>query len=323
MKRVIWTFLLLVTAAGAVQAEVSIQGDGSVRVLSPQGRTWTQVRQGIDPSLVLNPSGDRRGDGPPSIAVNPVTGEPEVVWARFTGSFDVVFSRYDGNRWTEPLVVSAGFPGNDLLPTLVHDCRGNRVVAWSRIEESAQVFLAVAPVRPDGTVLFTPPARFSRLTLPARSPSLVIGECRALVAFEEERSYGRYAVVVAADLSAFGGIGPRSGGPLVNPFQVGEQDCGASTPPAPKAYSPLPGHHPHLPPPPPVPPPQDPMDPASRSDVQLHEAEGTVWMDWTVDHQIGWVRVLENSLTEARYVEVVNGHVDAARREAAREAARQ
>jgi len=314
MKRVALVLAILLLAwAAPLHAELSAQGNGKVFFQPAKTGAWGLVRHGVDPRWVLNPDGDRRGDGVPSFGINPVSGEPEAVWARFAGTYEIVFSRFDGEQWTRPATVSGGFTGNDISPVLVHDARGDRVVVWSRSETTAQVYLSASPV---ADAAFLPPARLSREGLPARSPSVVVDGLLAYVAFEEQRDEDRFVLVTAAELSRVSPAGPvKGGGPGINPFVVGEaqvMDEGGAGPEPPTERgigSPDPWWQPGS-----SPPEQDPLDPVGPSAPRIHGEEGTVWVDWIAGKTIGFAEILGYALSETRYVDIPGDNVDVARR---------
>ena len=107
---------------------------------------WSPVTAG-DPALLLNPEGDAKGDGPPSIRVNPVTRLPEVVWALRSGRIaEVVWSRFDGKKWSTPHELTSG--GRSLDPRLWIDHAGTRRVAyWRRghVNEPDALFVTTLP----------------------------------------------------------------------------------------------------------------------------------------------------------------------------------
>lgn len=107
---------------------------------------WTPMTAG-DPALVLNPEGDLRGDGPPSIRINPVTNLPEVVWALRSGRIsEVVWSRFNGTSWASPDALTSG--GRSLDPRLWIDHAGTRRVAyWRRghVNDPDALFVTTLP----------------------------------------------------------------------------------------------------------------------------------------------------------------------------------
>jgi len=99
----------LATATSLVRAEVSVgsrqAGPAFLAIGSGEGGvpvpTWAVIRQDVDPSLVLNASGDDNGDGPAAWAIDPATGNPVVAWAWWDGSdHEIVLSRWNGSEWT-------------------------------------------------------------------------------------------------------------------------------------------------------------------------------------------------------------------------------
>lgn len=317
MKRVALVLTLaLLAAAAPLEAELSWQGNGKIYFQPSKTGAWGLVRHGVDPRWILNPDGDLRGDGLPSFGINPVTGQPEAVWARFAGDYEVVFSLFDGTSWTQPVQVSGGYVGNDILPALAHDSRGDRIVTWFRAESSGQIYMTASPA---AEAAFLPPVRLSKEGLPARSASIVVDGLLAYVALEEERGQDRFVLVVAAELSRVSPAGPvKGGGAGINPFVVDEtqvEDPGEALPPTERG---LPSGKPWwqlgV-----APPQQDPLDPLAPSRPMLHMANGRIWVDWIAGTYLGFAEVLGYAFGDIGYVEIKGGSVEAARRSAERE----
>jgi len=188
--------LIVLVALLAVPALAELSagpGGHAIHYLTPDGKLWAPVRRGVDRGFLLNPDGDLRGDGAPSFGVNPATGLPEAVWARQAGDYEIAFSRFDGERWTAPLLLTAD-GRDDVLPRLRFDPWGNRFVVWTALGEGSGVFLAAAP---PGADRFWTPVRVSGEDAPARYPSLWVAEGGELwLSFQEDRGDGTFIIVV-------------------------------------------------------------------------------------------------------------------------------
>src|SRR5262245_38229406 len=96
-----------------------------------EGRVWDSLGAAPRAGLVLNADGDLRGDGKPDVAINPLTGQPRVVWAmREDGDFDIVSSEFDGVSWSEPVKIRAAAGIADLDPKIAFRRDGIAVVTW-------------------------------------------------------------------------------------------------------------------------------------------------------------------------------------------------
>jgi hypothetical protein len=132
---------ILVAATGASRAEVSAEPTATeVRVVVlgiiegpdpiPQG-IWEPVRD-VDPVLFLNPEGDGRGDGRPSVAMDPVTKWPHVVWAYNNGvDHDIAYSRWDGDGWLETKFLTSS-AADEIDPRIHVDGDATYVVWWEK-----------------------------------------------------------------------------------------------------------------------------------------------------------------------------------------------
>jgi hypothetical protein len=150
--------LILMAHPLVALAEVSVQLDrqGKVRrvhVLTGSSRrgtvVWGQVRARVPLEAMLNPLGDTYGDLAPTVATDPLTGNPWAVWPRNVGNQKrIVLSIWDGKRWTAPVPVAVADPmGYDQVnPGILFDAAG-------------VPFLVYSELSPKGRVLFTTVAR--------------------------------------------------------------------------------------------------------------------------------------------------------------------
>ena len=131
---------LLVYPAATSISEVSV-GDGSrpslvlMYLLSGGGgdpNPWPSVRQHIDALLMLNPAGSDgvNPDGFPSLGIDPLTGAPEVTWARYDGSdYEIVAARWEGDRWSDPAELTQN-PIDDRAPALAYAPDGTARITY-------------------------------------------------------------------------------------------------------------------------------------------------------------------------------------------------
>jgi len=135
---------LLLPLVAQVRAEVSVDarrsapalflGGGDNGDLGDPYPQWAVIRQGVDPGLVLNTSGDDNGDGPPSWAIDPASGNPVVAWARWDGhDHEIVYSRWTGSGWSDSVPVTDD-DLDDVDPALAVAPDGTLRLAWWRTE---------------------------------------------------------------------------------------------------------------------------------------------------------------------------------------------
>jgi hypothetical protein len=104
---------------------------------------WTPIRD-IDEELFLDPDGGIRGDGPPDIGIDPVTGNPHVVWAYDTGTdFDIAYAYWSDGGWSEVEFLSWS-SHNELDPRIHVDEDKIHVVWW---EQSTSVVRLISRSR--------------------------------------------------------------------------------------------------------------------------------------------------------------------------------
>jgi hypothetical protein len=107
--------------------QVEIASDGTVHSVSAgfelavgNSNPIFYVRQSLlgDSVTRILPGTEDGANFQPSIAIDPVTDAPVVVWTRVDrGDAEIYLSRYDGTDWTNPIAVAPG-RGDDLAPKL-------------------------------------------------------------------------------------------------------------------------------------------------------------------------------------------------------------
>jgi hypothetical protein len=220
-----------------LRAEVSAVTDSQgryVRTLliseSRGGRRlyWSQVRKMVDSRLLLNPSGDRMGDGVPVTGEQPGSRQPWVIWSASDGNDrEIAFATWSMGRWQGPaLLERSDNTYDDLNPRLAFDSQGRPVVAWWRNEAIPRIYLSIYR---EGA--WSSPLPISDASTPSRSPSLRIQNNLAIVTFFT--SHGK--TVLYQDLSLvpvqMDGNGPLDG-PVPPPdahADPGEVDPGNMT----------------------------------------------------------------------------------------------
>lgn len=180
---------LLALLASPLLAEVSVVTDGRGRPVRTVNLTevrggrrlyWSEVRRGVAAGAALNPQGDRMGDGPPTIGMEPQSHQPWVVWSASDG-FDreIAVATWVEGRWQGPqLIERVDNPYPDLAPRLAFDSRGNPVVVWWRLERTPRVYLSVFR---DG--IWSAAVPLSHPDTPSRNPSVRVEGSRAIVTF--------------------------------------------------------------------------------------------------------------------------------------------
>jgi len=137
----------------------------------------------VDPSLVLNPSGDDNGDGPAAWAIDPATGNPVVAWAWWDGhDHEIVVSRWTGTAWSEKDRLTDD-ELDDVDPAVTVTAAGTVRVTWWRTENGHRaVYYLDLGTRADGPEVVTPlPRSGSR-------PGLALVDGDVAVAFQHEES---------------------------------------------------------------------------------------------------------------------------------------
>ena len=157
---------------------------------------WGAVRQGIPASWLLNPDGDARGDGAPAITVRATDGRPQVAWSRQqTGRRDVVHSEWDGNEWTQPILVSEGV-FDALGPDIAPLAGGGLAVAWW---EDDGVFRQVFVRRRDAQGTWQAAEPVSPASETAIWPAVTADSTDLWVGWLRDPGTGTREVVVALD----------------------------------------------------------------------------------------------------------------------------
>jgi hypothetical protein len=136
-------------ALPASRAEVSVNGPGgNLYFQAEPGKIWTKHREAVATERLLNPFGDARGDGAPSIGTNPATGVVEVAWGRSGNWPGVMFASWDegATSWNVREVARGAGASTwaGRLVQLLHDGRGNRFVAFDD-PVTGRVLIASAP----------------------------------------------------------------------------------------------------------------------------------------------------------------------------------
>ena len=185
--------LLLTSGAFPALAEVSVVTDARglyVRTLvlsDAQGSRrlyWSQVRRGVDRRFLINPSGDRMGDGAPVIGERPGTHQPWIVWSAGDGhDREIAFATWVQGRWQGPAMLEGhDNSSDDLNPRLAFDSQGRPVVTWWRDESIPRVYLSMYR---DGA--FTPPLAISDPTQASRFPTIRVQGNQAVITFHTSR----------------------------------------------------------------------------------------------------------------------------------------
>lgn len=146
--------LALSFAAGQARAEVSVRLDADgqfkrmVILTRSAGRpvVWAQVRARLPLEQILNPLGDTYGDLAPSIALNPITGNPWAVWPHNEGNQKrLMVSYWTGARWSDPVALGGvDAMGDDQVePRLVFDASGAPFVLYTEAARPARILVRV------------------------------------------------------------------------------------------------------------------------------------------------------------------------------------
>lgn len=186
MRRTLTFLAGLLSLAGAAVAEVSVDRTpngvtGSHFEPSPKG-PWSPVRSGIPHQDLLNPQGDWKGDGWPSIVTNR-RDMPFVAFASAGLEAEVFFSRHDGMAWL-PITNLSRQTGADQAPVAALDAWDNGFVAWSTTRPN-RVSVSFAGIRRDGQATTGVVELSSRIHV-NRVPSLAVhADGDVYVAYEE------------------------------------------------------------------------------------------------------------------------------------------
>jgi hypothetical protein len=228
--------LLLAMMGVPALAEVSVVTDSTGRyhrtlflsgIREGNRIVWGQIRNGVDPAALLNPTGDRFGDGIPAIGERPGSRQPWVLWsASDGGDREIAFATWTGGHWFGPrLLEVADNTHDDIHPRLGFDPEGRPVAVWQRNEPVPRVYLSLFR---DGA--WTPALALSDPALPARFPSLRVQGNRAVVTFFTPKGQ----TVLFQDLDAIvhpPGFGIEGNGPMDGPVPPpGREPSGDDSP---------------------------------------------------------------------------------------------
>ncbi len=190
MIRASWLVLVLLIAAGAAMAEVSIDILGPQRFQmvilgategpDPFGMRWTAYRD-IPSIQILNASGSVRGDGHPDTA-QIGEGAPMVVWAyNAGGDFDIAVSEWNGTEWVGPVFLTSS-TRNEINPKVFLEDDGTAHVVWWTADDD-QVYLAT---RSAGSDIWHDPLRVTPDGESGRWPSVAVFDELLYVAYERD-----------------------------------------------------------------------------------------------------------------------------------------
>jgi len=169
---------------------------------------WSPIRAGKDPRLLLNPTGDTFGDGPPEFKEQPGSRQPWVVWSASDGhDREIVFATWSMGRWLGPMLLEkTDNPYDDLNPRLAFDAEARPVVVWWRNEPTPKVYLSAYR----GST-WTQPLPLTDAAVSGRFLSLRIQGNQAVITFNTSRGQ----TVLYQDLSQLSvqmdGNGPLDG----------------------------------------------------------------------------------------------------------------
>jgi hypothetical protein len=183
--------LVLVLLPAAALAEVSVQLDQQGRVKRVVYVTrgsgagagiWSQVRGRLPLEVMLNPLGDTFGDLAPTIAVNPASGAPMVVWPQNVGNQKrLVYSTFTNGAWTPTIAIVRPDPmGSDQIePRLLVGSDGIPYLFFTEVTRPARVlFLTMS------RGVWTPPVLVSDAKVDSRSPAASLLEAGLKLTYE-------------------------------------------------------------------------------------------------------------------------------------------
>ena len=178
---------LLTAAPDSPRAEVRASTHGTVVYTlilgiiedpDPMGAIYWQPVLGEPDATVLNPDGDQRNDGRPSIAYYAENNWPVVVWSYGVGSdFDIAFAEWTGSEWSQVEFLTSSTE-NEQDPRVFVDASSNVHVIWWE-PDTEDVWLTH---RSAGSDVWTTP----ELVASGRRPSVAINGEETLVAFERD-----------------------------------------------------------------------------------------------------------------------------------------
>ncbi len=186
--------LFAAVAVPVARAEVSVDR-GAMRLQARPGQTWAPMRPEAVTAAVLNPYGDARGDGPPSVAQAPVSGSFEATWALGGSSPGLAFSRYDADAeaWTTVRVPVArsGSRSAGRTVALHHDSEGNAFLLYEDPLTGQVLLSSVAR----GSLRVNPPMVLATPQRPGTSPDAYWDGEALVVAFVRSDSPDRLEVM--------------------------------------------------------------------------------------------------------------------------------
>ena len=214
MTRRLWTYSAIVgcaalmwapAAMGEVYAELNSAGTfvgmHTAVPRAPGQRIWEPVGAADRFSYVLNPEGDRRGDGHPDFAIDPATGLPTAVWAAKEGAdFEIVVSSFDGRSWTAPIKVRTAPGIADLDPRIVFRRDGYAIVTWW--QKSSSPVVRMAFMTPEG--LWYDGGVVSAAGVKARKPAIRQEGMLTIVGYRTSKETGLVAFTVGMMDPSFG-----------------------------------------------------------------------------------------------------------------------
>lgn len=226
--------LLAAGIATPARSEVSIVNDAPGRtprlLVMPdfnKGKPlyWKTVRSGVDSRYVLNPQGDRLGDGIPNVGTRPGARQPWVVWSANDGAdLEIAYAFWTGGRWEGPhLLERVDNTLDDLDPRIAFDANGNPVVTWWRNEPIPRVYLSTFR-----NGIWSAPLAISDASVPSRFPSLRIQDGKAVLTVRTPR--GQSILYQSLSEIRIEGEGPLDG-PVPPPGQEFPDPGASLTPP--------------------------------------------------------------------------------------------
>lgn len=189
--RLLITFKFFLICCFAVLAEVSTVKDSNNNYTShifmgreyPHNEIW--VKYGNDPNKIpLNENGDLNGDGKPALAVNPLTGYPEVAWSKFDGiDYEIAYSHFDGSTWSTPELITDN-DINEFDPFIAFSGDGTVKITWWTDEPIQQVYYKLRKYSGDWSITI----RVSDFLQKSQYPSIATLNNLSYVVYENPAS---------------------------------------------------------------------------------------------------------------------------------------
>jgi hypothetical protein len=160
-------------------------------------------REGRFDRVFLNTSGALRGDGSPSVAVNPLTGLPWAVWAfNEDGDYEIALSLFDGRYWSAPILLGGASNGaDDLGPQLLFTPQGRPLIVWWQMSADGARQTVQFSSRVQGR--WMAPVRLTSARAQSRRPAILVKGEELILAYEGEKGI---------EMRAFSLNEPRLGG---------------------------------------------------------------------------------------------------------------